>query len=59
VARLQTEIARTLEEPDIQKEFDTLGLRAVGSSPEEFARFVEKDAETAREIARRIEGRKK
>jgi tripartite-type tricarboxylate transporter receptor subunit TctC len=59
VARLQTEIARTLQEPDIQKEFDTLGLRAVGSSPEEFARFVEKDAETAREIARRIEERKK
>jgi tripartite-type tricarboxylate transporter receptor subunit TctC len=59
VARLQTEIAKTLQEPDILKEFDTLGLRAVGSSPEEFARFVEKDAETARAIARRIEGRKK
>jgi len=59
VARLQTEITKTLQEPDILKEFDTLGLRAVGSSPEEFARFVEKDAETAREIARRIEGRKK
>jgi tripartite-type tricarboxylate transporter receptor subunit TctC len=59
VARLQAEIARTLQEPDIQKEFDTLGLRGVGSSPEDFARFVAKDAETAREIARRIEGRKK
>jgi len=59
VARLQAEIARTLQEPDIQKEFDTLGLRSVGSSPEEFASFVAKDAETAREIARRIEGRKK
>jgi len=59
VAKLQSEIAKTLKEPDIQKEFDTLGLRAVGSSPEEFARFVEKDAEVAREIARRIEGRKK
>jgi len=59
VARLQSEIAKTLQEPDIQKEFDTLGLRGVGSSPEDFARFVAKDAETAREIARRIEGRKK
>jgi len=59
VARLQNEIAKTLQEPDIQKEFDTLGLRGVGSSPEEFARFVAKDAQTAREIARRIEGRKK
>ena len=47
----------------MQKEFDTLGLRGVGSSPEEFARFVAKDAAAAQEIAqriaRRIEGRKK
>src|SRR5262247_2991340 len=53
MARLQTEIARALQEPDVQKEFDTLGLRGVGSPPEDFARFVAKDAETAREIARR------
>ena len=59
VARLQTEIARALKEPDIQKEFDTLGLRGVGSSPEDFARFVAKEAAAALEIARRIEGRKK
>jgi tripartite-type tricarboxylate transporter receptor subunit TctC len=59
VARLQAEIARTLQEPDIQKEFDTLGLRAVGSSPDEFARFVAKDAVAAQEIARRMERRKK
>ena len=59
VARLQTEIARALKEPDIQKEFDTLGLRGVGSAPEDFARFVAKEAAAAREIARRIEGRKK
>jgi tripartite-type tricarboxylate transporter receptor subunit TctC len=59
VARLQSEIARTLQEPDVQKEFDTLGLRGVGSSPEDFARFVAKDAAAALEIARRIEGRKK
>jgi tripartite-type tricarboxylate transporter receptor subunit TctC len=59
VARLNAEIARALQEPDVQKEFDTLGLRAVGSSPEEFARFVAKEAAAAREIARRIEGRSK
>ncbi len=59
VARLQSEIARTLQEPDIQKEFDTLGLRAVGSSPDDFARFVAKDAIAAQDIARRVEGRKK
>jgi tripartite-type tricarboxylate transporter receptor subunit TctC len=59
VARLQSEIARALKEPDMQKEFDTLGLRGVGSSPEDFARFVAQDAAAAQEIARRIEGRKK
>ena len=59
VARLQTEIAKALQEPDVQKEFDTLGLRSVGSSPEDFARFVAKDAATVLEIARRIEGRQK
>jgi tripartite-type tricarboxylate transporter receptor subunit TctC len=59
VARLNTEIARVLEEPDVQKEFDTLGLRGVGSSPEDFARFVAKDAATIQEVARRIEGRQK
>ena len=58
-SRLQTEIAQVLKEPDVQNEFDTLGLRSVGSSPEDFARFVAKDAATILEIARRIEGRQK
>lgn len=59
VARLHAEIVRSLQEPDVQKEFDTLGLRSVGSSPEDFATFVAQDAKTAQEIARRIEARKK
>lgn len=59
VKRLNTEIARVLKEPDVQKEFETLGLRGVGSSPEDFARFVAKDAAAIREVARRIEGRQK
>ncbi len=59
VARLQTEIARVLKDPDVEKEFDTLGLRGVGSSPDEFARFVTKDAATIQQIARRIEGQGK
>jgi tripartite-type tricarboxylate transporter receptor subunit TctC len=58
-ARLQTEMAQALKEPDVQKEFDTLGLRSVGSSPEDFAGFVAKDSATVLEIARRIEGRQK
>jgi tripartite-type tricarboxylate transporter receptor subunit TctC len=59
VARLHREIALVLKEPDVQKEFDTLGLYGVGSTPEDFARFVAKDAATIQEVARRIEGRQK
>jgi tripartite-type tricarboxylate transporter receptor subunit TctC len=59
VTRLNTEIGRALKDKDVQREFDTLGLRSVGSSPDEFAQFVAREAATAQEIARRIEGRKK
>jgi len=59
VARLNSEIVRALKEPDIQKEFDTLGLRDVGSSPQEFAAFVAKETAAAQDIARRIKERKK
>ena len=59
VARLHAEIARALKDPEVEKEFDTLGLRGVGSTPDEFARFVAKDAATIQEVARRIEGRQK
>jgi tripartite-type tricarboxylate transporter receptor subunit TctC len=59
VTRLHGEIARVLKDPDVQKEFDTLGLRSVGSSPEDFAGFVAKETARAQEIARRIEGRRK
>jgi tripartite-type tricarboxylate transporter receptor subunit TctC len=50
---------RSLKEPDVQKEFDTLGLRGVGSTPGDFAAFVAKETAAAQEIAHRIEGRKK
>jgi tripartite-type tricarboxylate transporter receptor subunit TctC len=57
-ARLQREITRALQAGDIQKEFDTLGLRAVGSSPADFARFVAKEALAAQDIAHRMQGHK-
>jgi len=59
VTRLQREIARALQEPDMLGAFDNLGLRAVGSSPQDFARFVAKDAIRAQEIASGMQGRKK
>jgi tripartite-type tricarboxylate transporter receptor subunit TctC len=53
-AKLQHEIVRALQAPDVQQAFDTLGLRAVGSSPADFARFVAQEAVAAQDIARRV-----
>jgi len=57
-ARLQHEVVRALRAPDMQQAFDTLGLRAIGSSPADFGRFVAEEAVAAREIARRVPARK-
>ena len=59
VARLQAEMSKAMQEPDVQKQFDTLGLQAVGSSPQDFARFVQKDAAFTAGVARRIQGVRK
>ncbi|MES2186877.1 MAG: tripartite tricarboxylate transporter substrate binding protein [Pseudomonadota bacterium] len=59
VARLSTEIGKALQAPDVQKEFDTLGLRAGSMSTPEFASFVARETASALAIAKRIEGNKK
>jgi tripartite-type tricarboxylate transporter receptor subunit TctC len=43
IARIQQEVARILRLPEIRKIFDDAGLRPVGSAPEEFAAFIQKD----------------
>lgn len=43
IVRIQQEVAKILRMPDIKKVFDDAGLRPVGSTPEEFATFIEKD----------------
>ena len=52
--RLQAEVAKALREPDVQKQFETLGLEAVASKPEDFAKFVAHESAVTQEIARRI-----
>jgi tripartite-type tricarboxylate transporter receptor subunit TctC len=44
VARLNAEVVKALGDADIKQQFDTLGLEGVGSRPDDFARFVAKDA---------------
>ena len=43
IVRIQQEVAKILRMPEIRKVFDDAGLRPIGSTPEEFAAFIEKD----------------
>jgi tripartite-type tricarboxylate transporter receptor subunit TctC len=43
IVRLYTEIARILKMPDMRARIEESGLRPIGSTPEEFAAFIERD----------------
>jgi len=43
IAKLNTELVKTIKLPDIQKRMLDLGLEPVGNTPEEFAAFVRAD----------------
>ena len=55
MTRLHAEFVRALADPDIRRQFDAQGLEAVGSPPQEFARFVEREAAFMAALARKIE----
>jgi tripartite-type tricarboxylate transporter receptor subunit TctC len=59
VQRIHDATVKALHEPDVQKAFDQQGLEAVGSSPEDFARFAARESASTQEIARRIGAAKK
>jgi tripartite-type tricarboxylate transporter receptor subunit TctC len=54
VARMYAEMAKALNEPDIKQQFDALGLEGVAMKPEEFAKFVAKEAAITLGVARRL-----
>ncbi len=54
VARVYESIGKTLADPDVIKQFDTLGLEGVGMKPSDFAEFVAKEATSAQQIARNV-----
>jgi len=43
VAKLNSDLNRVLRLPDVQERMITLGLDAVGGTPEAFGRFVQED----------------
>lgn len=54
VSRVQGDIVKAIQDPDVMKQFDTLGLEGVGMPSADFAKFVVKEASAAQDIARRV-----
>ena len=54
VRLIQREAAKALQSPALQKIIADSGLKAIGSTPEEFARFVARDFEWQKAIVKRI-----
>jgi tripartite-type tricarboxylate transporter receptor subunit TctC len=59
VSHLQAETVKALADPDVLRQFDIQGLEAVGSKPDDFARFVAKESAFINELARKIESANK
>jgi tripartite-type tricarboxylate transporter receptor subunit TctC len=57
VQKVHAAVARAVEEPDVRRQFDTLGLEGVAMPPDQFAAFVANQARIAQEISRRVSGR--
>ena len=49
------ETAKALHDPGLRQQFDTLGLEPVGSSPEQFAKYVAREAAVNLAIAKKID----
>ena len=59
VQKIHDATVKALHAPDVQKQFDAQGLEAVGSSPQDFAKFVAEQSATTWALAKRIESAKK
>jgi len=51
---INREAVKALQSPELRKVIAEAGLKAVGSSPDEFARFVQRDFEWQKAIVQRI-----
>ena len=54
VDRLQREVAKILQSPDMQKRMQALYLDPIGSSPEEFSRFVRQEIQKMGSLVKKI-----
>jgi tripartite-type tricarboxylate transporter receptor subunit TctC len=49
-AKLRTEVAKALAQGEVKERLGALGFEAIGSTPEEFAKFIDDEAAKYREI---------
>ena len=54
VDRVQTDVVRAIQDPEVVAQFDALGLEGVGMQPADFAAFVARESAAAREVAGRL-----
>lgn len=59
VARLHAEMVKALADPEVLRQFDVQGLEAVGSKPDDFAKFVAKESAFMTDLARKIQAANK
>jgi tripartite-type tricarboxylate transporter receptor subunit TctC len=50
VAKLQTEVAKALAQPDVKERLAALGFEPIGSTPEAFAKFIDDEAARYQQI---------
>lgn len=55
IARLHAETVKALAAPEVVKQFDAQGLEGVGSTPENFIKFVTAQSKFMNELARKID----
>jgi len=54
VAKLNTELVRIIKRPDVQERFNSQGLDAVGSTPEELAALIKSEIEMYAKLVKQI-----
>ena len=55
LARLHSETVKALADPEVLRQFEILGLEAVGSKPQDFAKFVAQQSAFMNDLARKID----
>jgi len=52
IDKLYQNLAQILQQPDVKKQFEGLGLDIIGSDPKAFGAFIQKDVATWAKVAR-------